>query len=96
MLDALFNKQMMSEGMAFVSFELKRFCSFVIRIIADWQITNDRVNWIDKQRWLIDISDDPDLNDSLRFLREREIVHSMRFREAVEILKEERDKKKIF
>lgn len=50
MLDALFNKQMMSEGMAFVSFELKRFCSFVIRIIADWQITNDRVNWIDKQR----------------------------------------------
>lgn len=47
-------------------------------------------------QWLIDISDDPDLNDSLRFLREREIVHSMRFREAVEILKEERDKKKIF
>ncbi len=47
-------------------------------------------------QWIIDISDDPDLNDSLRFLREREIVHSMRFREAVEILKEERDKKKIF
>ena len=43
-------------------------------------------------QWLINLSDDPDINDSLRFLREREIVHSQRFREAVEILKEERDK----
>ncbi|WP_042348034.1 manganese catalase family protein [Bacillus massiliigorillae] len=47
-------------------------------------------------QWIIDMSDDVDLNDSLRFLREREIVHSQRFREAVEILKEERDRKKIF
>lgn len=42
------------------------------------------------------MSDDPDLNDSLAFLREREIVHSQRFREAVEILKEERDRQKFF
>ncbi|MFM1653936.1 manganese catalase family protein [Brevibacillus sp. B_LB10_24] len=47
-------------------------------------------------QWLIDMTDDPDLMDSLRFLREREVVHSQRFREAVEILKEERDRKKIF
>lgn len=47
-------------------------------------------------QWIIDMSDDPDLNDGLRFLREREVVHSMRFREAVEMLKEERDRKKIF
>ncbi|OZI11639.1 spore coat protein CotJC [Bacillaceae bacterium SAS-127] len=47
-------------------------------------------------QWIIDVSDDPDLNDSLRFLREREIIHSQRFREAVETLKEERDRKKIF
>jgi spore coat protein JC len=47
-------------------------------------------------QWLINISDDPDINDSLRFLREREIIHSQRFREAVEILKEERDMKKVF
>lgn len=47
-------------------------------------------------QWIINLSDDPDLNDGLRFLREREIVHSQRFREAVEILKEERDKKKFF
>jgi spore coat protein JC len=47
-------------------------------------------------QWIINMSDDPDLNDSLRFLREREIIHSQRFREAVEILKDERDKKNIF
>lgn len=47
-------------------------------------------------QWLIDLTDDTDLKDSLSFLREREIVHSQRFREAVEILKEERDRKKVF
>jgi len=47
-------------------------------------------------QWLIDLTDDPDLKDALRFLREREVVHSQRFREAVEILKEERDRKKYF
>ncbi|WP_040208314.1 manganese catalase family protein [Neobacillus jeddahensis] len=47
-------------------------------------------------QWIINLSDDTDLNDGLRFLREREIVHSQRFREAVEILKDEQGKKKIF
>ncbi|WP_026703286.1 manganese catalase family protein [Salibacterium aidingense] len=47
-------------------------------------------------QWIIDMSDDPDLNDGLKFLREREIVHSQRFREAVEMLKEERDRQRIF
>lgn len=47
-------------------------------------------------QWLIDISDDPAINDALRFLREREIIHSLRFREAVELLKEDRQAQKIF
>jgi len=47
-------------------------------------------------QWIINLSDDPDLNDGLRFLREREIIHSQRFREAVEILKDEQGKKQIF
>ena len=47
-------------------------------------------------QWLIDMTDDVDLQDSLKFLREREIVHSLRFREAVEILKEEQGRKTIF
>ncbi|MFD0959417.1 manganese catalase family protein [Paenibacillus chungangensis] len=47
-------------------------------------------------QWLIDMTDDVDLQDSLKFLREREIVHSLRFREAVEILKEQRDQRTFF
>ncbi|MDF2722129.1 MAG: spore coat protein CotJC [Paenibacillus sp.] len=47
-------------------------------------------------QWLIDMTDDVDLQDSLKFLREREIIHSLRFREAVEILKEDRDAPKVF
>lgn len=47
-------------------------------------------------QWIINISDDPELNDSLKFLREREIVHSQRFREAAQILIDEKDKKRFF
>jgi spore coat protein JC len=47
-------------------------------------------------QWLIDMTDDVDLQDSLKFLREREIIHSLRFREAVEILKTEQNAKKVF
>ncbi|WP_020427104.1 manganese catalase family protein, partial [Paenibacillus riograndensis] len=32
-------------------------------------------------QWLIDMTDDVDLQDSLKFLREREIVHALRFKE---------------
>jgi spore coat protein JC len=47
-------------------------------------------------QWLIDMSDDPDVNDALKFLREREVVHAQRFREAVEILKEHQAQKQYF
>lgn len=47
-------------------------------------------------QWLIDMTDDVDLQDSLKFLREREVIHSMRFREAVEIIKADQQQKKVF
>ncbi|PZD95325.1 spore coat protein CotJC [Paenibacillus sambharensis] len=47
-------------------------------------------------QWLINMTDDVDLIDSLTFLREREIVHSQRFREAAEMLKADQQTKKIF
>ena len=47
-------------------------------------------------QWLIDLTDDVDLQDGLKFLREREVIHSQRFREAVEILKEDRELQKVF
>ncbi|PWI58156.1 manganese catalase family protein [Sulfoacidibacillus thermotolerans] len=47
-------------------------------------------------QWLINLTDDVDLKDSLSFLRQREIIHAIRFREAVEILKDYQEEKKIF
>lgn len=47
-------------------------------------------------QWLIDMTDDVDLQDGLKFLREREIIHAIRFREAVEIIKDDRATKKVF
>ena len=34
-------------------------------------------------QWLINLTDDPDVIQVLKYLREREIVHSQRFREAL-------------
>jgi spore coat protein JC len=36
---------------------------------------------------ILRLSDDPDVNDAIRYLRQREIVHFQRFGEAMEILK---------
>jgi len=47
-------------------------------------------------QWLIDMTDDVDLQDSLKFLREREIVHALRFKEAVEIIKADQGTKKVY
>ncbi|SDX02891.1 manganese catalase family protein [Paenibacillus urinalis] len=47
-------------------------------------------------QWLIDMTDDVDLQDGLKYLREREVVHSQRFREAVEIIKDDRSHQKYF
>ena len=46
--------------------------------------------------WLINISDDPGVTDTLRFLREREIVHFQRFGEALMIVQDELNRKKYY
>ncbi|MBO8173208.1 MAG: manganese catalase family protein [Bacillaceae bacterium] len=45
-------------------------------------------------QWLINLSDDPDVNEALKFLREREVVHSQRFREALYLVEEDYKKYK--
>lgn len=45
---------------------------------------------------LLRISDDPDVNDVLRFLREREIVHFQRFGEAVERLRQRLNEQNVY
>ncbi|AJY77811.1 manganese catalase family protein [Paenibacillus beijingensis] len=47
-------------------------------------------------QWLIDMTDDVDLQDGLKFLREREVIHALRFQEAVEIIKADREQKKVY
>ncbi len=44
--------------------------------------------------YLINLADDPDIKDPLRFLREREVVHFQRFGEALRIVQEVMGKKK--
>lgn len=45
---------------------------------------------------LIDLSDDPDATDTLRWLREREIVHFQRFGETLMLVQEFKEGKKYF
>ena len=45
---------------------------------------------------ILRLSDDPDINDVIRFLREREIVHFQRFGEAIEKLREKLDQKNVY
>ena len=45
---------------------------------------------------ILRLSDDPDVNDVIRFLREREIVHFQRFGEAIRLAKERMDQKNIY
>ena len=39
---------------------------------------------------ILRLSDDPDVNDAIKFLRQREVVHFQRFGEAMNILKDKK------
>ena len=45
---------------------------------------------------ILRLSDDPDVNDVIKFLREREIVHFQRFGEAIQNLRERLNRKNIY
>lgn len=45
---------------------------------------------------ILRLSDDPDVNDVIRFLREREVVHFQRFGEAIQLAKEKMDQKNVY
>ena len=45
---------------------------------------------------ILRLSDDPDVNDVIKFLREREIVHIQRFGEAIEKLREKLNQKNVY
>lgn len=45
---------------------------------------------------ILRLSDDPDVNQVIRFLREREIVHFQRFGEALQLARERMDQRNIY
>ncbi len=45
---------------------------------------------------ILRLSDDPDVNDAIKFLREREIVHFQRFGEAIELLRERLNERNVY
>ena len=45
---------------------------------------------------ILRLSDDPDVNNVIRFLREREIVHFQRFGECLRLCKERMDAKNVY
>lgn len=45
---------------------------------------------------ILRLSDDPDVNDVIKFLREREIVHFQRFGEAMQLLREKLNHKNVY
>ena len=45
---------------------------------------------------ILRLSDDPDVNNVIRFLREREIVHFQRFGEALRLVNDRLDRKNIY
>ena len=45
---------------------------------------------------ILRLSDDPDVNDVIKFLRQREIVHFQRFGEGLRLAKEKMDQKNLY
>ena len=45
---------------------------------------------------ILRLSDDPDVNDVIKFLRQREIVHFQRFGEAIQLLREKLNQRNIY
>ncbi len=45
---------------------------------------------------ILRLSDDPDVNNVIKFLREREVVHFQRFGEAMELLRQKLNQKNVY
>lgn len=62
-------------------------CSYKIAAEQKARVTYDNI---------LRLSDDPDVNDVIRFLREREIVHYQRFGEGLRLAMDKLDQRNIY
>ena len=71
------------------------FRGFYVKLVIPYSYVSEQKARVTYDN-ILRISDDPDVNDVIRFLREREIVHFQRFGEAVELLREKLDRKNVY
>lgn len=62
-------------------------CTYEIAAEQKARVTYDNI---------LRLSDDPDVNNVIKFLREREVVHFQRFGEAIQLLREKLDQKNVY
>ena len=62
-------------------------CAYAVAAEQKARLTYDNI---------LRLSDDPDVNDVIKFLREREIVHFQRFGEAIQLLRERLDQRNVY
>ena len=62
-------------------------CPYAIAAEQKARVTYDNI---------LRLSDDPDVNDVIKFLREREVVHFQRFGEGLRLAKERLDQKNVY
>lgn len=66
---------------------LRRGCSCEVAAEQKARVTYDNI---------LRLSDDPDVNDAIKFLRAREIVHFQRFGEGLRLAREKLDEKNVY
>ena len=62
-------------------------CPYAIAAELKARVTYDNI---------LRLSDDPDVSDAIKFLREREVVHFQRFGEGLRLAKERLDQKNVY
>lgn len=62
-------------------------CSFAVAAEQKARVTYDNI---------LRLSDDPDVNDVIKFLRAREIVHFQRFGEGLRLAKDKMNEKNLY
>ena len=67
--------------------KVQKRCEYVIVTEQKARVTYDNI---------LRLTDDPDVRDPIKYLREREIVHYQRFGEALRITQEKLDSKNFY
>ena len=62
-------------------------CPYAIAAEQKARVTYDNI---------LRLSDDPDVSDAIKFLRDREVVHFQRFGEGLRLAKERLDQKNVY